>query len=248
MAAESSNGAGCAADGAGVAGWLGGAGISGRAYGRRRPRRGPGRFVRGREVRSGDAGASLGQRAESLPAVVGRRAGGFLGTGRIRSSSRRDLADIRLPAASIESAPTIVGTTSMGHCAAVRCRIGALGVVAVGRDARFRGIHAADEGALDYPDNARGEPRSEFEVGPPAVPRRFVPAAPGSSDGRSDCRSRSRSDYAGGIHSGVRGCGAGFDRTHGACMWPHPDRDRVRITAIQRADRPLNHIVGCEGD
>ncbi len=239
MAAESSNDPGCAANSAHVADRLSLTRVHGRPHRRGSACSRTGRLVRVWEFNRNDAGTSLGQGTESLPAIVGRRAGSRLGLRRIRPSARRHFSDIRLRTAAVESAPTVVGTTSVDCRATVQSRVGALGAVASGRHSQLRPVHATDRRSFFFSVDARGNPRSEHRYRQYAVSCRFVSSTSSEKDGRNGRRGGTLPNHTGSICSRVRSRGTWIDGSNGAILRTHTGRDRVRTAAVQHTQLSL---------
>ena len=239
MAAKSSNGSGCAASGAGVADRLTVGRLDGRPHRRRRPRRRPGCLVRLGQVRRGSTGASLDQGHQSLPADCDRSASRSLRRQRVRPATRCGFANLHLRAATVEAAPTTVGTTGMDRGAALRRGTGALRALGVDRNPRLRRLYATNEGSIDSTNLARGDAGNRSEQGPNAVPSRFVSATPGPADGRSGRRGGSLPLDVGRLHSLVRGSRTRINGTDGASLRSHAGRNRIPSAAVFNAQLSL---------
>ena len=232
MAAESSHGAECPASSAEVAerrlvpSVVCGPNRRGRAC------HGTGRIVREREIPGSDAAAPLGQRTESFPADSRRRASGRRSCGRLRSEARRSFADLSLRAENVESASALVATARLDCSPAIRRQRRRLRTVDLGRNPRLRRVHAANQGPLDDSNLAGSVAGTNGRFHPPALPSRFVSAAPGTADGWSGRRSRSRPSRPGRVPQILRGRRTGFDGPNGSFLRPHPGRSRVRSAPV----------------
>lgn len=239
MAAKSSNGSGCAASGAGVADRLTAGRLDGRPHRCRRPRRRPGCLVRLGQVRRGSTGASLDQGHQSLPADCDRSASRSLRRQRVRPATRGGFANLHLRAATVEAAPTTLGTTVLDRAAAVRARTRAQSAIGAGWIARLRRLYTTHHGTFDCTKSVRGDAGNRSEQGPNAVPSRFVSATPGPADGRSGRRGGSLPLDVGRLHSLVRGSRTRIDGTNGARLRSHTGRNRIRLAAVFNAQLSL---------
>lgn len=244
MAAESSNGPACTAVRPAIVDRIGVSRLNGGPHRCRRPRHRAGRVVRDRRLGRRYAGSPLDPRPESLSALIGRRSGSRSGARWIRSTPRCPVADVHLRAATVESASTIVGTSSMGRANHVRLRHGESGAVGPDRNARLRGVHAAGTRSNDEPDRARGRAHHRPRVVPNPSSRRLVPAAPGTPNGRSGRGSRSRACHTRGVYAATRCRKTRLHGTDRPRLRSQSDRSRVRSSVVQHRPLPLIPTVG----
>ena len=233
MAAKSSNGAGCAANGAPGVDWRSIAGLSGWSHRRRRSRHRTGRIVRHGQVDRVNVRASLGARTKSLSAVDSRRPGGNGGHDGIRSASRRGLALVSIRGVCGQSAATAAGASSLDCAATVRPRASASRAVRLAGPARLRSVHATDRRALHAPLDVRGVGRIEWPRDSISVSGRRVSAAPGEADRRRRGRRGSRSTDAHRLSYGIRAGEAGIDGSNGSGLRAHVGRSCVPPTTVQ---------------
>ncbi len=244
MAAESSNGPACTAVRPAIVDRIGVSGLNGGPHRCRRPRHGASRLIRDGRLDRRHAGSPLGPRSESLSTLLGRRAGSRSGERWIRSTPRCPVTDIHLHVATVESASTVVATSSLGRADRIRLRNGESGAVGPDRNARLRGVHAAGTGSNDEPHLVRSGAHHRRRFMPSQRSRRLVSAAPGSPNGRSRCGSRSWACQPGEIRAAAGCRRARLDGTDRPRPRSQSDRSRVRTALVQHRPLPLIPPVG----
>ena len=239
MATESSNGPARTAVRSAFVDRIPGSRIDGGPHRCRRPRHRAGRLFRDGLLGRRHARSSLGPRSESFSPVIGRRSGRRSGGQWIRSATRRPVTDLYVLDTTVKSAPTVVGTSSMGGAAALRPRNGKHSTVRPDRHARLRGVHAADDGAYDAQDieGSRNHLRLRFLPNPDTS--RLISAAPGTPNGWGSRGSRSRACQPGRIRAATECRQARLGRSDRPRLRSQSDRSRVRAAIVQHRPLPL---------